>query len=308
MLNDANKKTPKNANNFNCDFCHFKCSKNSEWVRHKMTLKHLNANKCYINANNFAPKNATPYICTVCNSEFAHQSSLSRHKKRHIEKTETQLINNIPNHESPQLINLITDLVKSNTELQSSILEICKNGKNVISTNSNNIINSNNKTFNLNVFLNETCKDAMNIMDFVDSLKLQLSDLERVGDIGYVNGISDIIIKNLKVMDIHKRPVHCTDTKREVIYVKDENKWEKENENKKMRNVIKHVAQKNAKLLNVFKEKYPDCGKSDSRQSDRYNKLIIEAMGGAGEDDVEKENKIIKKISKEVIINKNICY
>jgi hypothetical protein len=145
----------------------------------------------------------------------------------------------------------------------------------------------------------------MNIMDFVDSIKLQLCDLEKVGRIGYVEGISNIIVKNLNSLDESKRPVHCTDAKREVMYVKDENKWEKENENKqKLRNAIKHVAHKNSKLLNDFKIKHPDCGKSESRFSDQYNKLVIEAMGGKGDNDLEKEDKIIKNIAKEVIINK----
>ena len=180
-----------------------------------------------------------------------------------------------------------------------------KNGIcNTTITNSNN--NSNNKTFNLNVFLNETCKDAMNIMDFVDSLKLQLSDLENVGRLGYIEGISNIIIKNLNEMDVHKRPVHCSDSKREVMYIKDDDKWEKENENKqKLRKAIKRVANKNQRLLPKFKEEHPDCGKYHSKFSDQYNKLVVESLGGSGDNDLEKEDKIIKKIAKEVTIDKS---
>jgi hypothetical protein len=145
----------------------------------------------------------------------------------------------------------------------------------------------------------------MNIMDFVDSLKIQLSDLENVGKLGFVDGISKIIVKNLNSLDETKRPVHCTDAKREVMYVKDEDKWEKENEEKKkMRKVIKHVVHKNSKLLKEYKEKHPDCEKSNSKYSDQYDKLIIEAMGGKGDNDVEKEDKIIKNIAKTVTIDK----
>jgi transcriptional regulator with PAS, ATPase and Fis domain len=145
----------------------------------------------------------------------------------------------------------------------------------------------------------------MNIMDFVDSLKLQLSDLETVGKIGFVEGISSIIVKNLNSLDETKRPIHCTDSKREVMYIKDEDKWEKENEEKKkLRKVIKHVAHKNSKLLPEFKKKYPNCDKSESKYSDKYDKLIIEAMGGKGDNDLEKEDKIIKNISKIVTIDK----
>jgi len=144
----------------------------------------------------------------------------------------------------------------------------------------------------------------MNIMDFVDSLKLQIADLESVGKLGFVNGISNIIVKNLNSLDETKRPIHCTDAKREILYVKDEDKWEKENENKKIRKAIKHIAHKNSKLIPQFKTKYPECGKSDSKYSDQYNKLIIEAMGGLGDNDSEKEDKIIKNIAKEVLIDK----
>jgi hypothetical protein len=145
----------------------------------------------------------------------------------------------------------------------------------------------------------------MNIMDFVDSLKIQLSDLESVGKLGFVEGISNIIIKNLKALDIHKRPVHCSDSKRETIYIKDENKWEKEDDDKKkLRKAIKYIAHKNSNMLFLFKSKYPDCIYSNSNKSDQYNKLIIETMGGQGNNDIEKENKIIKNIAKETIINK----
>jgi uncharacterized membrane protein len=145
----------------------------------------------------------------------------------------------------------------------------------------------------------------MNIMEFIDSLKIQLSDLENVGKVGYVNGISSIIVKNLNLLDENKRPVHCTDSKREVIYVKDENKWEKENEEKKqLRKMIKYVTHKNTKLFKEFKAKYPGCENSDSKYSNTYDKLIVEAFGGKGDNDVEKENKIIKNISKHIVIDK----
>ena len=201
-------------------------------------------------------------------------------------------------------------VLHQNKELQQMLIE---QGKTIIELSKNNSItnntthtNSHNKAFNLNFFLNETCKDAMNIMDFVDSLKIQLCDLEKVGEIGYVEGISKIIVKNLNLLDETKRPVHCTDTKREVMYVKDDNKWEKENEDKqKMRKVIKHVTHKNSKLLKDFKNKYPGCEKSDSKYSDTYDKLIIEAMGGKGDNYVEKEDKIIKNIAKKITIDKH---
>jgi hypothetical protein len=157
------------------------------------------------------------------------------------------------------------------------------------------------------MFLNETCKNAMNISDFANSIQLQLSDLEDVGELGYVNGISNIIIKNLKELDITERPIHCTDGKREILYIKDHDIWEKENEQKdKMVKFVKNVANKNIKMLNEFKNNYPDCIRCESKISDHYNKLVMEAMGGSGNNYDEKHEKIIKKISKEVIIDKDV--
>jgi len=199
-------------------------------------------------------------------------------------------------------------LIKENTEFKSMMMEqqnmmmkVIENG-----TNNTNIIhtNSHNKAFNLNFFLNETCKDAMNITDFVDSIKLQLSDLEKVGELGYVEGISNIIIKNLNDLDETKRPVHCTDKKRETIYIKDQGQWEKEDENKsKLKKAVNKIAHKNIKLISQFSEKYPDCKKCDSHLSDKYNKMIIEAMGGPGDNNKEKEDKIIRNITKATTIS-----
>jgi hypothetical protein len=144
----------------------------------------------------------------------------------------------------------------------------------------------------------------MNIMDFVDSIKLQLSDLERVGELGYVEGISKIIVKNLKELDVTQRHVHCTDQKRETMYIKDENKWEKDEERLKLHKVVRKVACKNQNLIPKFKEEHPDCNKYHSKFSDQYNKIIVESMGGPGDNDFEKEEKIIQNISKQVFIDK----
>ena len=167
-------------------------------------------------------------------------------------------------------------------------------------SNSNSNNNNNNKTFNLQVFLNETCKDAMNINEFVDSIKLQLSDLIRMGEVGFVDGISNIITSNLKALDITERPIHCTDKKREVVYIKDENKWEKDDNNDKLRKLIKNVAYKNEKLLPQYKQKYPGCNYSESKYSDQYSKIVIEAMTT----DKEKEDKIMRNISKVITLDK----
>jgi len=302
MLTNVDKKSPKVAKNFYCELCDYKCSKLSDWSKHVLRLKHQNVDKMLTNVDKKSPKVAKSYeesFFCECGKNYKHRQSLSIHKKKcQTNKSSNEDISINDNE-------LIMTLLHQNSQLQNQIVELCKNVNNTNITNNNNTINSHNKTFNLNVFLNETCKDAMNIMEFVDSLKLQLSDLENVGKLGYVEGISNIIVSNLKAMDVHKRPVHCSDSKREVMYIKDEDKWEKENDDKKkLRKAIKHIAHKNSILLRDFKEKYPDCSKSESIYSDHYNKLIIEAMGGLGDNNKEKEDKIIKKIAKEVSIDK----
>jgi hypothetical protein len=286
----ANKNIQNMPFKFYCDKCDYGCSKKSCWCQHLLTAKHNKANLELIQANE-------KYVCEKCNINFKHQSSYCRHKKKCIE------INKMANKEDITDKDLIMMLIKQNTQLIEQNAELVKNGTHN-TTNSHNT-NSNNKTFNLQFFLNETCKDAMNIMDFVDSIKLQLTDLEKVGKIGYVEGISNIINTNLKALDVTQRPIHCTDNKREVLYVKDEDKWEKEAEEKeKMRKVIKMVTNKNIKMLSKFKDVHPDCEKSISKYSDEYNKIVIESFGGPGDNDLEKENKIIRNISKTVTINK----
>lgn len=288
---------------FICELCHYECFKKSSWNQHILTAKHLKAKNGLMPANKI-------YACEICSIFFKHQSSYCRHKKK-CEKTKN-IEQNIQNHHQPNNMittELVMELIKDNKEMKQIILEqnntinsLVKNGTNNIT---NSLNNNNNKTFNLQFFLNETCKDAMNIMDFVESIKLQLSDLEKVGEIGYTQGISNIITTNLKALDVTQRPVHCTDKKRETMYIKDEDKWEKEDDNRtKLRKVIKKVANKNIKLLPQFREKNPEYSNSSSKISDKYDKLVIEAMGGMGDNDLEKEDKIIHNISKCTTIEK----
>jgi hypothetical protein len=295
MIHEDTNFTSKNIQKHHCKICDFGCSKIGDWNRHKTTLKHKKEEERYKMIQNDTIKTSNyihRYVCD-CGKEYKHHSGLWRHKKVcGFEET-----GNITN-ETIFDKDLIMMLVKQNTEL----LEVLKNGTNN-TVNSNN--HSNNKTFNLQVFLNETCKDAMNIMDFVNSIQLQLSDLESVGKLGFIEGISNIITTNLKALDITQRPVHCTDNKRETIYVKDENKWEKEDDQKvKLRKAIKRVATKNLCLIHKFKEAHPDCNRSSSRFADQYNKIVIEACGGSGNNDYEKEDKIIRNIAKLVTIDK----
>jgi hypothetical protein len=315
----ATKKHKKTHDRFECIVCDFKCYAKGDWDRHILRAKHLENTKI----KNLATKNTKKHIKTHtsseslsdneniyechCGKEFKDRSGLWRHKKKcDIFNLQEQTVSNGTNlNDINNLTNLICELVKSNTDIHKSVIELCKNGTSNNVVNSNNV-NSNNKTFNLQVFLNETCKDAMNISDFVESVKLQVSDLENVGKVGYIEGISNIIIKNLNALEVEKRPVHCTDQKREVMYVKEDNVWEKEDEaNKKLRKAIRNIAHKNICMFKEFKEKYPDYDDYDSKRNSQYNTIVYESMGGKGDNDYEKDTKIIKKIAKVVGIEKS---
>ena len=300
------KKMPKNAEKNICEFCDFKCSKQSNFVKHTMTSKHKNNEKRY----KMAPKNAdedfneTEQIFTCeCGNVYKHYSGLWRHKKTCKNKEKEQEKENNTDIDTSDK-NLILTLIQQNNELQKQMLEVIKNSS--VQNNTINNNNSHNKTFNLQFFLNETCKDAMNIMDFVDSIKIQLCDIESIGELGFVNGMSKLIIKNLNALAENMRPVHCNDPKRDSLYVKDANVWEKEDsDNKKIKKAIKYISHKNICAIPEWKAKYPDCIYSDSKKSNQYNHIVIEAMGGSGDNDAEKVDKIVKKIAKEVIIDKN---
>ena len=287
----TNKNVPKGSIKYVCETCDYTTCRESQYNRHLATPKH----HIRTNTNENVPKSSAEYACN-CGKKYKHSSSLWNHQQKCTPPIKDASNNYIVDKD------LVMLLIKENSELKNMMMEVIKTGThNTINTHTN----SHNKTFNLQFFLNETCKNAMNIMDFVDSLKLQLNDLERMGEIGFVNGMSNIIIKNLQDMDVTERPVHCTDQKREVIYVKDEGKWDKEEETKpKLRKAIKHIAHKNAKLIGEFKTKYPDYKTCASKISTQYNTMVIEAMGGVGCVDVTNENKIIKRISKEIMVEK----
>ena len=298
------EKSPKISTKFYCDFCHYKCCKKSEYEKHILTNKHKNLQ------NPTSKISDSKYSCG-CGKVYKHSSTFYTHKKKcnMLSVTDSNVESIDKDKLIIMLINQNAELIKETSEFKNMMLEhqtmmmkVIENGTH--NTNNTTHTNSHNKAFNLNFFLNETCKDAMNIMDFVDSIKLQLSDLERVGELGYVEGISNIIVKNLKELDVTQRPVHCTDKKRETMYIKDEDKWEKDEERLKLHKVVRKVAYKNQNLIPKFKEVHPDYNKYHSKFSDQYNKIIVESMGGSGDNDFEKEEKIIKNISKQVFIDK----
>jgi hypothetical protein len=318
---------------FICEPCDYLTSNKKDYNKHLATRKH----QCSINSNICNPINPQNEILTCLNCEKIYKSrvGLWRHKKICV-KSETitigtslggasisgasisdashntiqllinenkELINENKEfkNENKEIKNMILELVKSNNELQKQMIEVCQKIQpgNNNTINSNN--NSNNKTFNLQLFLNEECKDAMNMSDFINSIELKISDLVNIGKLGYVEGVSNIIIKQLNDTDMYKRPVHCSDAKRETLYVKEENKWEKETqETKQMLTAVRGVNKKNYHMLTTWKETHPKCTDSKSTQCDDYMKIMSKVMDG----DEENINKVIKKVAKQVVIDK----
>jgi hypothetical protein len=248
-MNGTNFKQ-KTSNIFCCYNCNYKTNRKFNYNIHIITAKHI----AEINGNENKQKTSKKNICEFCNKQYQNSSGLWKHKKvcnkinydNENETTDKDLIKMLIKENN----NLKQMMIEENIELKQLIIEVLNNGTHNINNSNNNTMNSNNKTFNLQFFLNEQCKDALNISDFVNSIQLQVKDLEETGKLGYVDGISKVVITNLNQLDTNKRPIHCSDLKREVLYIKDNNEWIKDNENKdKMKNAIKHVANKNIKQI-----------------------------------------------------------
>jgi hypothetical protein len=297
----ANEKTPKNPSFFRCENCDFNTFNKKDYNRHLLTDKH----RRLTNTNEKTPFTQT-YSCK-CGKTYCHVSSLSKHKKN------CEPLDN--NHfDDPE--NLIKYLMKENAEFKQLLIDQNKQmmaqnnnmmGKFVeLSKNVGNNNNSNNNSFNLNMYLNETCKDALNIMDFVNQLKIGLTELEETGRLGFANGISKIFIDGLKQIDINNRPVHCSDSKRETLYIKSNNEWNKEDSERKiLTSALKHVANKNIKQISEWTKVHPDYNNSDSKENDKFLQIVSEAMSGSTQDETIKNyNKIIKNIAKETVIEK----
>ena len=335
----ALNKPRQNTNIFACETCNFTCSKQSNYDAHILTRKH------YILTNTYEKlqKNAAWYTCG-CGKNYKHRQSLYNHKKEcsqisHQDLDDTPYMvsssNNSPiidinNKYNPVQIahshvddhmqtNLILELVKQNQEFKDlliqqsnqmmeqnkTIIEVAKNSQ-VNNNTINNHSNNNNKTFNLQFFLNETCKDAMNMKDFIQSLELSLPELEKMGELGFAEGMSRAFVNRLNSLDITKRPIHCSDVKREIIHIKDDNKWERDNANlDRLRKIIKQLTHKNILKVDDWKKANPGCTEYNSRKNGQYLKLTMEAIGPVDEAEVKRDfGKIIRRVAENTAIDK----
>ena len=326
--------TPKNSNIKKCELCLFECRKQNEWIRHLNTRKHKNRTEL----NDVEQKNSL-FVCKLCNKEYKARNSLWYHEQKckivgnnQINNIELKIIDDDNNNENVivqdssnnDLVHLLikentdfktmlldmmkntTDLVKNNTDLQKQnydiqkqMLELCKNNNSNTTINTDNSNNS--KNFNLNVFLNEKCKDAMNLDDFANSIQLKLSDLIRVGEEGYIPGMSKVIIEWLKGTEVCKRPIHCTDEKREAIQVRIADKWEKEAiTSEKLMNAVRIVEKKQFDMITTFRDTYPECMNSESHHNDMLIKLFQNLSNSREPEFI----KVMKRVSKSVVIDK----
>ena len=293
------KKMTKNAENFYCKQCNFNCSKQSNYNKHLTTAKH----KKITNGNDLMPEKCQTYICKHCDKEFKYASGLSRHSKKCTLKQEPIEETNDKLPEVPSM-SMFMELLKQNQELQKQLIEATKAGGQRIENQTN--INNNNQKFNLNFFLNEQCKDAINMSDFIENMELDMEDLTETGRLGYVGGISRILINKLQELDVYKRPMHCTDMKREILYIKDNDEWEKQTNSKdKMGNIINRVANKNCRKLPEWTKDHPEYQVFDSPDNMEYIRLTQTVLGGLGEQECKQfKDKIIKGVIKEVVVNK----
>ena len=290
--------------NYECKCCSIICHKLSDWKRHILTKKHI--------VNDAGGKSQVTFECE-CGNIYKERTGLWKHKKKCIQNladvnSDTDSDSDIE-PSSKDIIKMMKMQMIENQEIRGLIIELLKkeatNNNFINNTNiSNN--NCNNKSFNLNLFLNEQCKDAMNINEFVDTIKMQLSDLENFAHLGYADGVSNIFVKGINALDVNKRPIHCSDTKREVLYIKSNDEWIKETDDKPLiKGAIKRVAFKNIKQINEWVKENPECKDPRTKKYDKYNKIVMNAMSGVTEaeqqDNIEK---IVKNVTKAVTIEK----
>src|SRR6056300_1254655 len=289
MLQKVTNKMPKSINEFHCEKCNFTCSKQSNFNKHLMTAKHINTSdvkKNYIKNNKI----------------YTSRMGLWRHNQKcqKCQINEVQNDNNISNS-NPDMIQTMMQLIKQNPEFKELIVELSKKD-----TTTNNTINNNNhQKFNLNFFLNDTCKDAMNMSEFIENIDVQFEDIENIGRDGYVTGMTNMIMSRIKNLEVTKRPMHCTDLKRETIYIKDNNVWEKDDNNTKFHNMIQCIAHKNYAILPAWRNKNPDCLDSDTSKFEFCIKMMTNLLGDAGEGQIKLDNKVIRNLSKHIIVDKN---
>jgi hypothetical protein len=301
----SNQSLPQVCFKFYCEKCDYGTCKKSSYDDHLVSNKHI---KSTIH-NQILPKicSESKYTCEICDKKYKDNSGLWRHKKKCIvENCDGQNTNIESNQDILKKDNMIEYLINENKDFKNLIMELIKKDS-INNTNNTFCNNSNNNTFNLQVFLNDKCKDAMNMSEFVDTIKIQLSDLENFAHVDYADGISKILLKNFNNLETCLRPIHCSDLKRETLYIKENNCWTKEPDDKpSLKKAIKQVAFKNIRQINEWVKENPGCQDPRTKQNVKYNKIVMNSMsGGTIEEQKDNIEKIVKNVTKAVAIEKN---
>jgi hypothetical protein len=277
-----------------------------------VTSKHINSYNDLQNNDSLSQKVAKKFICE-CGKGYKHRQGLSYHRKTCDSKPENITMSveeNLPVN-NQYSGDLILELLKQNQEFKELIIEQNKQmlemskERSIVTTNSNNNITQNNNKFNLQVFLNETCKDALNLSEFLESLIISLTDFENFGPLGYCGGITNILVNGLNKLDIHKRPIHCSDLKREVIHIKNNDAWHKDENKEQMIKVIKEIEHKNIKQMSLWGKANPEYQDPNNKKSDLYTKLIDNSLSDSDKEKAMKNyHKIIRTVAKEILVDK----
>jgi len=346
MMTNSNEKTENKRDNYVCEYCDFTCSYKSDYIRHCSTRKHKMMTMDDPNKNNGEPTHICSHckkIYKTKQSLWVHKQKCKAPEKENI----SMVIQNAPQHNlrlckvgtfgprpsskaglhvllhddtaQPPLHNIIMELLEQNKEFKQTImeqsnkmmvqsdkmLELAQNQNNTTINNNKNITNN---QFNLNVFLQQTCKDALNMSDFIDSLEIDTKSLERTGTHGYVHGISKIFMDGLRKLKVQDRPIHCTDLKREVLYIKDNDTWTKDTEdNKQFKKALATVVHRNMIQIVKWEEENPETSNPESKTYEFYFEVVRQSLGGGDQDVTDRNNdKILKAIAKEVHIDKKV--
>lgn len=308
------KRIKRKQNTYYCKCCNFNSKNKTDFSRHEKTSKHISlssniSTNLINNTPQQSPSTPAAYICTNCNKEYKNRSGLWKHSQQCESTTKTDITETSPSPPQPPTQNatvsneMIMCLIQQNKELQSTLIELAKEARTVNNTNNNTTTNN---QFNLNVFLNEDCKNALNLQEFVDSINVTLEDFMETGRLGYMQGITRIMVDAVHKLDVTRRPFHCTDFKRETLYIKDKDTWEKANAEKtKLRNAITQVARKNLSMLSVWQNQNPNFVKINSPECEEFIRLSLGVVGSQYLDEQYKtEDKIVKNILKEIVVDK----
>ena len=292
--------TEKNEYLFLCKKCNFKCSYKSDYNRHILTAKH----KMETNGNKNYEKNESEFVC-YCGKKYSSRSGLWKHKKSCslINKSENETIVKYDNNDNSNILDVISQnkeimdaLVLQNEQLMKQNTELTNTIKEIVPKIGNTTNNNNNNTFNLQVFLNEECKDAINFSDFIKQIQVSFEDLENQAEIGYINGISKLFIENLRELGTHKRPIHCTDKKRKTLYIKENDEWDKEGSQNTLKKGIRQISMKTQNcLLQEKEENLEEYEDIESDFSQKYLSIKRNLLPGFPQETTI--NKVIEKIS-----------